>query len=243
MAPFDYEHLFAACRELFGQDVQTSPDFLHYLRQSGIKSAFRQKAKETHPDKIAAPPDGAPVAQADSFCKARSAYEALSIFISQREQGNRLMAGRAASSPHRQEAPGRTHPGGEYFSGSMPQHPLLIGRYLYYRRTITFRELLKAVTWHRTSRRPIGLIAREWGWMTASDVFAVMTAKQPGAFGEKAIRLGILTPSRVNLMLKEQQISRQKIGQYFVQQKLLTPQELNFFLKELRLHNVRFGIF
>lgn len=43
--------LFDACTVLFGPDVEISLDFLSYLRPSGIKAAFRQKARETHPDR------------------------------------------------------------------------------------------------------------------------------------------------------------------------------------------------
>ena len=108
---------------------------------------------------------------------------------------------------------------------------------------ISFQELLQAVSWQRSSRGSLGLIAREWGWMTAAEVFTVITAKVPGRFGEKAIRLGLLDPARLQMILMEQKIRHQRIGQYFVQSKLLTPQELNVLLKELRLHNSRFDSF
>ena len=239
----DYDLLFNACRELFGPDIETSHDFLHYLQTSGIKSAFRRKVKETHPDLFAGKPPHVQDLQAALFCQVTSAYEMLSLFISQREQLSPEIAPKRApkraQAASRHEAPGAAGSGGRFLH-VLPRRHLQFGRYLYYRQVITFQQLLQAVTWQRACRRPLGTIAREWGWMSAADVFQVNAAKMPGRFGEKAVRLGMLTPFRLNLILFEQQIRQQRIGQYFVQHKVLTPQELEFFLKELRFHNSRF---
>jgi hypothetical protein len=243
MPALNYDRLFDACRELFGPDIETCPAFLDYLQPSGVKSAFRRKAKETHPDVFAGSSAQFQDLQAAHFCRAKSAYEMLSMFISQREQEERPRATRCSSTPPRYEPPPANVPRGEEGLPAMPQRALQLGRYLYYRRAITFRELLQAITWQRTSRSSLGMIAREWGWMTAADVFAVMTAKLPGRFGEKAVRLGMLNAQRVKMILLEQKIRHQRIGQYFVQSRMLTPQELDFFLKELRAHNSRFGSF
>ena len=40
-----------ACGILFGPQVEVSLDFLKYLEPSGLKSAYRKKALETHPDR------------------------------------------------------------------------------------------------------------------------------------------------------------------------------------------------
>ena len=166
----------------------------------------------------------------------KSAYETLSSFLSQREKQLPLGAKRQSAAPQRYRPAASKSP----FPQAVPQRALQLGRYLYYRQVITFRELLQAVSWQRAGRGSLGFIAREWGWMTASDVFAVMSAKLPGKFGEKAISLGLLDPSRVKMILLEQKIRHQRIGQFFVQTKVLTPRELDLFLKDLRLHNSRF---
>ena len=239
MALHNYDYLFDACKELFGPEIETCPEFLHYLQPSGVKSAFRRMAKETHPDYFAQIPHLQDT-QAAHFCRVKSAYETLSTFLSQREQEMPLRAARQSSAPQRHRPPVRKNPYAEDMSQAVPQRTLQLGRFLYYRKVISFRELLQAVSWQRASRSSLGFIAREWGWMTASDVFAVMSAKLPGKFGEKAVRLGLLDPGRVKMILLEQKIRHQRIGQYF---KMLTPQELDLLLRELRLHNSRFGMF
>ncbi len=49
--PTTTNELFDACTVLFGPEVEISLDFLNYLKPSGIKAAFRKKARETHPDR------------------------------------------------------------------------------------------------------------------------------------------------------------------------------------------------
>lgn len=236
MEAMQYENLFDACRELFGSEIDTSRDFLHYLQHSGIKSAFRRKAKETHPDTFSGHTVQVQAAQAEQFCKARTAYEMLCRFVSQREAAPvRRNVRQPAERPRYQAA--RDH--GEYYRGEIPQRALQIGRYLYYCRVITFRELTHALAWQRGTRRPLGAIAREWGWMTASQVVTVMSSELPGKFGEKALRLGLLGHSRLRLLLTEQKLRHRRIGHYFMERRLVTPKELDRYLRELRLHNLR----
>jgi len=41
--------LFSACRVLFGPQVEITLEFLNYLQESGVKDAYRRRARETHP--------------------------------------------------------------------------------------------------------------------------------------------------------------------------------------------------
>lgn len=236
MEAMQYENLFDACRELFGSELDMSRDFLHYLQHSGIKSAFRRKAKETHPDTFSGHTVQVQAAQAEQFCKARTAYEMLCRFISQREA---VPARRPARQPAERPRYQAAMDNGEYCRSEIPQRPLQIGRYLYYCRVITFRELTHALAWQRGTRRPLGAIAREWGWMTASQVGAVMVSRLPGRFGDKALRLGFLDHSRLRLLLMEQKLRHRRIGHYFIERRLVTSRELDLYLRELRLHNLR----
>lgn len=228
-----YESLFQACRELFGEEVCISHDFLHYLQPCGIKSAFRRKAKETHPDAHFGSSVGSS-GHAEGFRKARSAYDLLNDFLSQRERSYAKGPVRGATTgsytSSRRDTAG-------FFEGSIPQSFLQIGRYLYYRQVITFRDLLHALAWQRSNRKRIGTIARSRGWLGPSEVNFIMSSAVPGRFGEKAVKLGLLNDRQVKLLLLEQKSTRQLLGQYFIQNKLLTPNELDILLRDLRRHN------
>ena len=49
---FAEQDLHNACQVLFGADIAVSRGFLDYLQLSGLKSAYRKKALETHPDSL-----------------------------------------------------------------------------------------------------------------------------------------------------------------------------------------------
>jgi hypothetical protein len=82
--------LVRACRILFGGDLQINRDFLEYLQLSGLKSAFRKKALETHPDRVATDGLLAQDRHAALFREVQQAYEHLTTFLDAREKGFRL---------------------------------------------------------------------------------------------------------------------------------------------------------
>lgn len=84
--------LYRSCRILFGFDLDLSHDFLEYLQLSGIKSAYRNKARETHPDMAATRGELAQARNAVRFTHVQTAYENLLKYLDARENGFRLTA-------------------------------------------------------------------------------------------------------------------------------------------------------
>ena len=84
---FAEHELHKACRVLFGSDIQVSNSFLEYLQLSGVKSAYRKRALETHPDKIITL-QGSPISKsADLFMAVQQAYESLICYMNARQKG------------------------------------------------------------------------------------------------------------------------------------------------------------
>lgn len=83
---FAEQELHSACQVLFGTDLHISRGFLDYLQLSGIKTAYRKKALETHPDLISNKSLRTEEAN-DLFMAVQQAYESLSSFIGARKQG------------------------------------------------------------------------------------------------------------------------------------------------------------
>lgn len=233
-----YSELFDACRVLFGHEIDLSVDFLNYLHHDGVKAAFRRKAKETHPDRAAdVSPHNAPF-DARHFHRANEAYELLGNFIR-----NRGVAGPTGNDSvtvprKREQTPWAA---GAYHHGSIPRHPLPLGRYLYYRGIIPFRTLLDALTWQRNGRVTIGAIAREWGWLSSADVETILASRLPGRFGENAVRNGFLNPLQVNLLLMNQKARKRRIGQYFVVHNMISRHQMERLVRDHYLHNRTFG--
>ena len=85
------EHeLFNSCRVLFGAELQVSRNFLEYLQRPGIKSAYRKKALETHPDILVS--RGYAANSTDLFRHVQQAYENLTAYLDARDHGFRFQA-------------------------------------------------------------------------------------------------------------------------------------------------------
>lgn len=219
----DLTDILRACRELFGSEVEVSPEFVAYLQPEGVKAAYRSRAKQTHPD-------SATGGDSADFIRTRDAYLLLTEYFRLRNANEAVTFAASGQKPWQ-----RRH----MYHGSVParRHPL--GRYLYYRGVISYQSLLAAISWQRSTNLTMGAVACSWGWLSTADVRRILACSAGRRFGETAIRLGLLSPLQVNTLLLHQQSARRKIGQYFIQQQILEPAELHELLREFRLHNLQ----
>jgi hypothetical protein len=92
---FAEHELHNSCQVLFGNQMQASRGFLEYLQLSGIKSAYRQKAMETHPDR--SKPNAGVNKSPDLFLSVQRAYENLCCYVNARTKGCSLVTKQATS--------------------------------------------------------------------------------------------------------------------------------------------------
>jgi len=235
-----------ACQMLFGPDAAKSSDFLFSLRIKDLKSAFRKKALETHPDRFHHHGSAVMKKQSELFIGVTNAYETIQRFCEQRDLLHRtprpVRAHRApptaASRPVRPapRAQQRTHVAP--FAGTVPRRLLEIGSYLYFRKCIPYSALIRALVWQKGQRPSIGVIAQRWGWLNDELIRSITAHKgYPRLFGERAERLGLLKPVQVRLLLAFQRTQQKKLGQYFVENGYLTAEEMEQMVEELKKHN------
>lgn len=228
---------------LFGSEVHPSEEFLNYLQPGGIKTAFRQKAKETHPDIMIEFASCDELNNADRFRRVAEAYELLSGYLDERERRPLLLKRRESRAP----GPENSANQGKslehlYHQGGVPSRPLQLGRYLYYRGVISYQMLINAITWQRKSRRLLGRLAFDAGWLNGNGINAVLTDKGPGKFGEKAVRMGLLSPIQVTTLLLRQSSGRCRIGDYFVANAGLSRKVVERTVMEMQRHNMQFTV-
>ncbi|HIJ91030.1 MAG: J domain-containing protein [Desulfobulbaceae bacterium] len=96
------KELFRSCEIIFGPELTISREFLDYLQLSGIKSAYRKRAMETHPDRAALENDRVQRQRHDLFHAVQEAYENLITFLDAKEKGYCLP-------PPAHQMPPRTH--------------------------------------------------------------------------------------------------------------------------------------
>lgn len=235
-----------ACQTLFGNDIDISKHFLYYsIQPSGVKSAYRKKAKESHPDLFASDPVHIQQKQTAIFREILQAYDLLNLFFKQREQGA-WKSEKAARPWEKKTEPARNdrtsehsrEKGSHYYRGTVPHRTLQIGQYLYYRGKITFETLIKALVWQRKQRPSIGDIAVQWGLLQPANVGKIFNVcGKPRLFGEKAVELGLLTVFQVNTILLYQRSRQDRLGNYFMENKILSQEELELLALDLKKHN------
>ena len=231
-----------ACRTLFELEPSVCRGFLYYtLQPSGAKSAYRKKAKETHPDLFHDKDREVQRQQASLFREVLDAYETLNRFFKEREKG---LWPSASSTPRttkpyayqEQAAPKKT--GNDFYRGPIPFRVLEFGRYLYYSGNISYWALIEALTWQRKQRPVIGSVAMRWGWLNAETIEQIAASRfVQGRFGERAVSMGLLTSFQVNTLLYYQRTLQERLGSYFVQKKLLTAEQLELLASGMRKHN------
>ncbi len=248
MSSFAETELLNACRVLFGSDVRINRDFLYYIQPCGVKSAYRRRAKQTHPDAQAAAAD-----DTDAFVDVNHAYKMLSAFSADKSTLKISGADSAASysaapqrptyqPPRQQRYQARREPPPRQDKGAsaLPQRQLEIGMYLYYRGVITYAEMIEALVWQRRQRPIIGSIAEHWGWLSAAQIRRINSFHgRHSRFGRRAVELGCLSEFQVQVLLRHQRQIQKRYGQYFVEQGILSNYQLERYIYEQQLHNSR----
>jgi curved DNA-binding protein CbpA len=82
--------LLDACKLIFGSTVRVDRSFLEYIQPSGVKSAYRKKALETHPDRYAALGHESQRRHTEHFRAVNEAYETISRYMKMRQDGFKL---------------------------------------------------------------------------------------------------------------------------------------------------------
>ena len=235
--------LLAACRTLFGQEFMTG-EFLDRLQPGSARKAYRNQAKAHHPDAYEGAPPQVRLAQTERFREIRQAYELIGDFLEKRHCGKRTrQAGTAASNtPFLRKRSGsrRARRKNHDQLASVPAIPLEFGMYSYYRGKITYQQLIEALVWQRRQRPALGVIAREWGWLSEKKIEKVISHRGYAVrFGRKAIELGYLDQSQVEALLTHQRSLQKRLGSYFIGQGLLTDEDAERIARDLAGHNSR----
>jgi hypothetical protein len=239
--------LITACSILFGMDGNACSDFLRNLALSMIKSAYRKRVFETHPDRSLIMDIPFPIME-QNFKVLSRAYETMLRYA----MYNRAYKWPSDTSPKGswnrsghyqwQGSGNHTIPGsGGFYTGKIPQRRLLIGQYLYYSGIITRMNLGAALVWQKMRRPLMGQIAKKWHWLTMNDIHRILSCRERGErFGDSAKRCGLLESYQIITLLGRQRILQPRIGEYFITNGILDPDDLMAVEQDFRSHNKRY---
>ena len=235
-----------ACLILFGPQIEATPDFIRYLQPDGLKSAFRRKALETHPDRALALGGGSGMLN-ENFLRVVWAYQHLKEVL---ESPSCPGAGQE-DPPVTPVRPVRSHRPGNggglgarraahqrFFRGALPHRPLRLGEYLYYAGVVSWQDFINSLIWQRKQRPPFGQIALTWNLLTDQQIARIMLHRNFGEkLGEAAVRQGLLKHFWVRTILLRQAKMQPLLGQYFLENGLLDRKNLREHVADLRMHN------
>jgi hypothetical protein len=231
--------LLEACSVLFGGRIMCSVAFLRCIRPGGIKDAYRRRLLETHPDR-AAVLGQAPAALHDRIVAVQHAYSVLQRAL----RNGRLVVPDAGPSEPPPPAPAPAKPSVErlFYEGPLPQRPLRLGEYLYYRGVISWGALIRAICRQRRERPVLGEMAVQLDLLTRDEVRQIRDSQAADEkFGEAAVRLGLMSPGRVFMLLGRQRRMGRLFGEYLAEGGLITPARMARLIEENQRHNRRYG--
>jgi hypothetical protein len=228
----------SALRLLYGDQVMVRPEFLGQIDSAGLKTAFRKRAMELHPDraKILGKSSGE---LSELFMDVQSAYEQLKkILISSDEKVEDF---RKTRRPAGRPAHGWAGTSGKnYWKAHIPQSRLLLGQFLYYAGLVTFNEMVSAITWQRQQRPNFGKIARMWKYLSSGQIEEIIAIRKAGEkMGDAAIRMGYLSFHERNAVIGFQKWLQRPIGEYFQKEGILAEKEIVHLIGLMKKHNAR----
>jgi hypothetical protein len=255
-------NLINDCYLLFGSEILNYVDFLKDLSPSVLKTAYRKKAFETHPDRARTLGKNEDTMD-ERFKKVITAYERLNSIVQggkiyilrdvmpSKENARRTKyhtqtkekstsgfsyTGNARKARHTQMM--KKSASDRFYNGNVPKRELLIGQFLYYSGLISWKTLCDAVYWQRKQRPVIGKIALNWGILSSEDIRRILTERSyKDKFGEYALRNGFITHYEFLAIIGRQKKLQPPIGEYFIQQGILVNTDLKKMIESLKDHN------
>jgi hypothetical protein len=244
MVPVVDISVIRACRILFGRELAVTLDFIRSIDQGRVKSAYRRRALETHPDRFSAMDSVYVNEQTIKFIEVTTAYKRLNEFIFAREENERdpFERARQAEAVRQKPEPAARQPNrSRFYCGNIPNRVLLFGEYMYYTGSIPYHMLTEAIIWQRGLRPRFGDIALRWKLLSTAELGAVVASKHFGELlGESAVRIGVLSRFQVNAVLFYQRKEQRPIGEYFTANGHIMQFILRRLLIEQRRHNDQF---
>jgi hypothetical protein len=232
-----------AYHKIFGPDSCVSIDILKYLQPAALKTAYRKKAFETHPDRsfIVGKMENE---MSNCFVELTLAYEILqSALKSSRlnsyehnDQAHDKFRNRATNNYNRNDA------ANFFYKGRIPKRKLLIGQFLYYSGIISWNRLIESISWQKMQRPLIGQIALKWGILSEYDIRAIIKQRSlernfHRRFGEYARFKGYITSYELLALLGKQRMLHRPIGEYFVEKRILPAWNIDKMIEKLSSHN------
>lgn len=237
------QDLLNAYHVIFGSTGGVSVDIFRHLHPSALKTAYRKKAFETHPDRslIVGKMEND---MSDCFVELTLAYETLQSALKGFRLNDYRYDDRIQKKGRKRTTNAFSHndAGDFFYKGHLPKRKLLLGQFLYYSGMVSWKMLIDAISWQKKQRPSIGQIALKWGILSEYDIQAILNQRIlersfDKRFGEYAWIKGYLTSFERLALLGKQRMLQRPIGEYFVEKRILPAGNIDKIIEKLWSHN------
>ncbi len=258
MQNFAEAELSQACRILFETESASSRDFLRSLSLACLKSAYRRRALQVHPD-LQVQNEHVQQHYGRLFQELTGSYRLLCRYLKQKprykSEGFTAVRPPSGNGTRPEGAKDRPRPqAAETADGTgsltpvirdslkVPAWQMRLGEFLYFSGQISWRALIDALMRQRRERLRLGDIAKRWGWLTEERIVSLLDERRPGErIGDLFVRLQLMTEFRLGMLLCHQRRHCKPIGNYFVESGLLSPEAIQSGLLQQNSHNRRYA--
>lgn len=215
-------------------------------QEEAIKRIYRKRALSSHPDR-AQFRGFDPVQMVKVFQSVSESYQLLMQRIIHHKKGPQTSSRTVKVRPknyHKREKTETTSPKKArsvsvgFYMGPVPAKQLRYAEYLYYKKYITWEQLISALSWQFINRPKLGELARERGLLTNNQILTILRAKKSSQrFGLVAVNKGFLSVANCKEILKFQRKAGLPIGKFFVDNSILSSLKLHETLNLFSEHN------
>jgi hypothetical protein len=237
------QDILDAYNVIFGPVVGVSIDNIMEIPPIILKTAYRKKALETHPDRCLVT-GKMKKEMNEQFIELNLAYETLqtaikkssAIIINKSTFKNKEIKKKTAQENNSKNS------ADHYYKGILPKRKLLIGQFLYYSGIVSWKTLIDAIARQKMQRPSVGQIALKWGILSKNDIRIilkqrVLERKYDKRFVEYAYLKGYLTSFQRLALLGKQSSLQRPIGTFFVEKGVLMSKDMELMVKRLQAHN------
>ncbi|MFH2044492.1 MAG: J domain-containing protein [Pseudomonadota bacterium] len=228
---------------IFGPAVNVSIDTIMDIRPIMLKTAYRKKAFETHPDRCLVIGKMRKEMN-EQFIELNIAYETLQTAI----KNSSPVINKSSTVINKEFKKKNTNTNNSknsadhFYKGFLPKRKLLIGQFLYYSGIVSWKTLIDALALQKMQRPSVGQIALQWGILSKNDIHIILKQralerKHDKRFVEYACLKGYLTSFQRLALLGKQSSLQRPIGAFFVEKGVLMSADMEMMVNRLQAHN------
>ncbi|HOV14105.1 MAG TPA: DnaJ domain-containing protein [Spirochaetota bacterium] len=257
---FTSKEIYKAVNDIFDSDYNTiSNDFIKNIHPESLKSAYRKRVKQFHPDRAKIIGVSESILT-EKFKSISNSYQFLLSVVKESEklqfiqksnyqnaQNNCYKKKDEYKEPHKKEENlkpkynyNKYKVKSFYCSTGIPNRKLRLSEFLFYSKLIDWHTMIRSIVWQFQVRPRFGEIAISYNFLTDEHVnFILKNLRMNEKFGEAAMRLGFIDLFKTNVILGKQKFYNNPIGKYFIENGILNQEKLTGILESLRRHNLK----